>query len=264
MSMSVGGESLELCVQIAARPEVVFRFLSDATGFAAWMGDGAMIEPVVGGAVRVKYPHGPVAVGRVLELTPPRRAVYSWGYESGPSAVKPESSTLTITLTGNEEGTLVTLRHDGLPSEAERIGHTAGWRHYLAMMSTAAHRDAMADRLDSVVDAYVSAWAEPDAARRLTILQRCWAEDGRFRDAFGCVDGREALTAHIGNAIRMTGGARLERAGAIQQVHSFGRFAWRAVRPDGTVLASGVNCVEFNAAGQIAAMVGFWDSPSME
>jgi uncharacterized protein YndB with AHSA1/START domain len=75
--------TLEFELQVAARPETVFRFFTDPARFARWMGAGAEIAGHAGGSFRVPYPGGNVAAGTVVELDPPRRIVMTWGYERG-------------------------------------------------------------------------------------------------------------------------------------------------------------------------------------
>jgi uncharacterized protein YndB with AHSA1/START domain len=77
-----------------------------------------------------------VARGEYLELDPPHRVVFTWGWEGG-DAVPPGSSTVEITLTEQAGGTLVRLEHRDLP-EAERASHGHGWDHYLERLVVAA------------------------------------------------------------------------------------------------------------------------------
>src|SRR3954465_6196725 len=106
MTDSIGTtHSVEVDVTIVASPETVFRFFADPASFARWMGDGAHIEARPGGEVRVAYPQGQVAAGRIVELDPPRRIVFTWGFEQAPNAapgesdlVPPGSMTVEVTL----------------------------------------------------------------------------------------------------------------------------------------------------------------------
>jgi hypothetical protein len=59
------------------------------------------------------------------------------GWE-GNGDLPPGSSTVEITLVPDGDGTLVRLRHTGLPSEESRALHAAGWSHYLGRLSLAA------------------------------------------------------------------------------------------------------------------------------
>jgi uncharacterized protein YndB with AHSA1/START domain len=67
----------------------------------------------------------------------PYRLVFAWGWEDS-SELPPGSSTVEITLVPDGDGTLIRLRHTGLPSEESRALHAAGWSHYLERLSLAA------------------------------------------------------------------------------------------------------------------------------
>ena len=56
---------------------------------------------------------------------------------AGSSSFPPGTSVLEVTLTTHDGGTLVAIRHSGLP-DGERPRHALGRRHYLARLSLAA------------------------------------------------------------------------------------------------------------------------------
>ena len=76
-------------ILVRARRTTVFGFFTDSARFAAWWGEGSSIDPRPGGAVRIRYPNGVEAHGEVLELTPPERVVFSYGYPA-PDAPVPD------------------------------------------------------------------------------------------------------------------------------------------------------------------------------
>jgi hypothetical protein len=61
--------------------------------------------------------------------------VFTFGWIGSP--LPPGASTVEVTLEPHEGGTLVNLRHLGLPDEA-KPQHTQGWTHYLSRLTTAA------------------------------------------------------------------------------------------------------------------------------
>ncbi len=246
-------------VRIVARPETVYRFFSDPQRFTLWMGAQSSIELRIGGTLVVSHPSGPPASGTIKELIQNQKIVFTWGHRAGGGPVPEGSSTVTITLEPIAEGTRVTLRHAGLPTEADRIGHTFGWRHYLSQLSYFVSSDTFAAQLDGLVDTYLRAWSETEGAKRAALLAECWADNGLFRDRYACLDSRESLDTHISNVQRMAPGAALERSGPIEQCHAFARYPWRAVFPNGAVMAAGTNFFELSSDGKIRSMVGFWD-----
>ena len=127
---------IELQRHVRARPETLFAYFIDPAKYVTWMGVEAVLDARPGGIYRVRVPQGGYAVGEFVVVEPPRRVVFTWGWEGDPS-VPPGSSTVTITLTPTEDGTLVRLLHDGLPDSASAALHRQGWERYLERLATA-------------------------------------------------------------------------------------------------------------------------------
>jgi uncharacterized protein YndB with AHSA1/START domain len=53
----------------------------------------------------------------------------TWGWENN-DAVPPGSTTVEITLTPEGAGTILRLRHLGLPTDKEKHSHNEGWKQY--------------------------------------------------------------------------------------------------------------------------------------
>jgi uncharacterized protein YndB with AHSA1/START domain len=66
----------------------------------------------------------------VLEITPPKRMVWSWR-----GAEDPATTRLVIELDSHESGTLLTLRHTGEADERTVRGTTAGWTQKLRQLA---------------------------------------------------------------------------------------------------------------------------------
>src|SRR5437870_1320401 len=98
-------EIIEITIEIAARRETVYRFLSDADRFRQWVGD-ADVAPFVGGELAVRYPNGDIARGKFVEMVPNERIVFTWGYDNSADGMAPGSSTVTIELKDSGSGTL--------------------------------------------------------------------------------------------------------------------------------------------------------------
>ena len=115
----------------------VFSFLVDPQKFVQWMGTEATIDPRPGGVFRLDVDGEHIAGGRYQEIDPPRRIVFTWGWE-GSADVPPGSTTVEITLEADGPDTVLRLRHSDLPDEAQREVHAAGWRSYLAQLAQTA------------------------------------------------------------------------------------------------------------------------------
>lgn len=248
--------SLERTVIIAARPATVFRYFTDSARFAAWWGAGSRIDPRPGGEVLIRYPNGASASGQVLELTPPERISFTYGYDAPEGPIPPGGSRVSISLTPHRDGTLVTLHHD-LPSAAVRDAHQQGWRFQLALFANVvageAHQGA-----ESAVDRFLAVWNEPDAAHRRTELGLLAAPELVFHDRFSATAGVDDLVAHIGAAQVHLPGIRLEREGPVQLCQGTAVAQWLMRGPDGTPQGRGTNVFDFDADGRIARVVGLW------
>ena len=121
--------AIEITRRIEAPPEIVFAYLTDSRRFVTWMGVGAELDARPGGRYRIDVDGKHIASGQYEVVDPPRRLVMSWGWEGHPT-VPPGSTTVEITLTQENDATVLRLRHLGLPDEGERRQHSDGWRLY--------------------------------------------------------------------------------------------------------------------------------------
>ena len=124
---------LEVSVHIAAPPETVFPYFTDPARYVQWMGGNATLDPTPGGEYRVGMRGGVQAAGVFLEIDPPRRVVFTWGW-TGVHPVPPGTTRVEITLQEQDGGTLVLLRHHGLPGDEQRNQHRTGWELYLGRL----------------------------------------------------------------------------------------------------------------------------------
>jgi uncharacterized protein YndB with AHSA1/START domain len=128
----MAAEPFRHSVHIAAEPERVYEYFTDAAAIIRWMGDHAVLDPRPGGEFTLDINGVPVR-GRYLELDPPRRLVVSWGH-AGSDRLPPGASTVEITLVADRDGTTVQLLHRDLP-EAEARGHALGWPHFFERLT---------------------------------------------------------------------------------------------------------------------------------
>lgn len=119
--------------RVSVPPEQVFAFLTSADKWKAWQGTEAEIELVPGGLWRVNVTGDGFASGRVVEVVDNERVVFTWGWEEGPP-VPPGSTTVTIELIPDGDGTLIRLTHSGLSPDQVEL-HRHGWEHYAARLA---------------------------------------------------------------------------------------------------------------------------------
>ncbi len=149
--------TIERVVRIAAPPEVVFGFLIDPALISHWMGIDADLDPRPGGIYRCAMVRpGIFARGEFVEVEPPHRLVFTWGWEGSDRLLPPGSTRVEFTLRRDRDQTVLTLRHSGLPAGHDAF-HEFGWGHYLPRLATvAAGRDPGPDRLNGEIDAVVA------------------------------------------------------------------------------------------------------------
>jgi uncharacterized protein YndB with AHSA1/START domain len=108
-----------------------------------WLGSEATLEPDSGGLYRVAVLPGTVASGTFVEVDPPRRLVFTFGWEPGAagghSAVMPPgSTTVEIELEAADGGTLLRFAHRELPSPDVVPDHERGWETLLERLAIVA------------------------------------------------------------------------------------------------------------------------------
>ena len=125
-------------IVIAASPETVWELLVDPDKASAWMGVQSWSEPKPGGLYRVEVIPGRIARGEYVELDPPNRLVFTWGWEGDGHPVGPGSSTVEFELSADGDGTRLRFVHSGLPSAESAGSHSHGWDHYFERLAIAA------------------------------------------------------------------------------------------------------------------------------
>jgi uncharacterized protein YndB with AHSA1/START domain len=121
---------------IAARPEAVFEFFRDPALMALWIGRGHLLDARPGGAFHIEVSDGNVASGTFTVVDPPRRIAFTWGWEAQTFSrveLPPGSSLVEIELEPRDGGTLLRLRHSGLPDAMAEL-HRDHWARYLARL----------------------------------------------------------------------------------------------------------------------------------
>lgn len=250
--------ALDRHILIRARRETVFRYFTDSERWASWWGAGSTIDPRPGGRVFVRHPNAVEAAGEVLEIDPPRRIVYTFGFSSG-QPMPVGGSRVTVSLEEDPAGTRLHLRHEFAETEA-RDHHVQGWRYQLAVFANVVADGLLADAAERVDD-WFAAWSEADGGRREGILDATVTREVRFRDRFSLVEGRADLEPHLAAVHVFMPGNRLERSSDIRHCQGTVLADWVVRGPDGGERGRGTNVFQFDADGRIEDVVGIWSPP---
>ncbi|MBZ5725460.1 MAG: SRPBCC domain-containing protein [Acidobacteriia bacterium] len=245
---------LDRSVVIRATPETVFRFFTDSPRWAAWWGAGSTIEATPGGKVYIRHANGVESLGEVLEVRPPERIVFTYGFAAG-KPVPPGGSRVTIRLEPDEAGTRLHLRHE-FAEAGPRDEHVQGWRFQLSLFANAVANEVYADAA-SAVDIWFGAWSIAGDTARAETFAGIAAPGILFRDRFSVLDGLADLTAHTGAAQRFMPGIRLERKGTVRQCQGTVLADWIAVAGDGKERMAGTSVFVFRPDGRIDSVTGF-------
>ncbi|MGH7677657.1 MAG: SRPBCC family protein [Gemmatimonadaceae bacterium] len=246
---------LDRTVSIQAMPDVVFRFFQDSERWARWWGAGSTIEPKAGGDVYIRHPGGVESRGKVLEIDPPRRLVFTYGFSTG-KPIPDGSSRVTIVLEPQPKGTRLRLTHE-LSDEATRDEHVQGWRFQLSLFANIVADEANANAA-RYVDLWFEAWAEPDAIARQKMLSEVAVPEVRMQDRYSNLDGMDDVLPHIAASQRFMPGIRLRRAGGIRHCQGMVLADWTMTGLDGKERGKGTNVFVLGPTGRIEWVTGFY------
>jgi uncharacterized protein YndB with AHSA1/START domain len=246
---------IDRAVIIRATPATVFRFFTDSAYWARWWGSGSTIDPRPGGRVFIRYPGGNEAAGEVLEIHPPERIVFTYGYENG-QLIPPGGSRVTIHLEAVADGTRVRLTHD-IADAAVRDEHVQGWRYQMAVFSVAVAEVVNAGAT-AAVDTWFEAWSHPDAGASERMLTGIAGLDVTVRDAFSNIAGIGDLLPHLAAARRFMPGVSLKRVGEVRHCQGTALADWVATAADGAERSRGTNVFVFGPTGKIESVTGLW------
>jgi uncharacterized protein (TIGR03086 family) len=134
-------------VDLPVPPDEAFALVTDPERLRRWKTISAYVDLRAGGGYRFTIVPGQVAAGTYREVEPGKRIVFGWGWEGDPD-LPPDTSVVTVTVEPTEEGSRVTLVHEGL-TEEQAARHAAGWNHYFDRLA----------KLTSTGDAGGDEWA---------------------------------------------------------------------------------------------------------
>ncbi len=132
--------SLEIRRVIKAPRDRVYAAWTDPAQLRQWFGpekvqtNDLIVDPRVGGKFRWDLTNSEgekmTCRGEYRELQPGKKVVFTWKWDDD-EVWENHISIVTVELDDVDGGTELRLRHEQLPNEASRDGHTGGWNSAL-------------------------------------------------------------------------------------------------------------------------------------
>jgi hypothetical protein len=193
-------------------------------------------------------------VGDVIELSPPERIVFSYGFSCG-QPIPPGGSRVTIRLELAGSSTRLHLTHE-FAQTAPRDEHVQGWRFQLSLfgnvIANEIHRDAA-----TVIDGWFGAWSIGEEMARKEAFARVSSPDVRLRDRFSLIEGLDDLVAHSAAYQRFFPGIRLDRHGDVRQCQGTALANWVSPSNGGEPRMTGLCCFVLSTDNQIDLVTNF-------
>jgi uncharacterized protein YndB with AHSA1/START domain len=247
---------LDRTLLIQARRETVFRFFTDAARWAQWWGAGSTIDARPGGGVVIRFPGDVEVRGEVVEVVPPERLTFTYGFASG-KPIPPGASRVEIALVEEGAATRLNLMH-AFAEAAVRDEHIQGWRYQLSLFANLVSDEVCAGA-GATVDEWFTAWSIVDEAARTAGLARIAVAGVQFRDRFSSLASVVEVSKHITASQRFMPGLAPQREGEIAQCQGTALARWVARSADGTERGRGTNVFAFDTDGRITSVTGFWN-----
>jgi hypothetical protein len=120
----------------------------------------------------------------------------------------------------------------------------------------------MTNDLKDLIDRYIDAWNETDAARRQELVATVWTADGTYIDPLMSGAGHDSIATMIALAQQQFPEHRFELSFGPDAHNDRVRFAWRLYGPDGDApVAAGTDFATVADDGRLSSVTGFLESP---
>ena len=113
--------------------------------------------------------------------------------------------------------------------------------------------------MQEIIDGYIAAWNETDAAARRELVGSLWAADGSYTDPLADVRGPDAIAGLMGAAQQQFAGLAFTLGGPVDANHNQARFTWHLGPSEGEPVVIGFDVVVLDGDGRIASVHGFLD-----
>jgi hypothetical protein len=119
--------------------------------------------------------------------------------------------------------------------------------------------------LTTTIDTYLEAYGEADADRRIRLIEKVWAPEGRLIDPPIDGAGHDGISAMADAVLGQFPAHTFRRTSGIDAHHGIARYGWELVSADGTVTLAGSDVAEVDDDGRLVRVTGFFgDLPAKD
>jgi uncharacterized protein YndB with AHSA1/START domain len=145
------GRAVEVEHRVSGPPETTFTYFTDPDKYRRWQGVDVELDPRPGGIYQVALAPGVTVRGEYLSVEPPHRLLLTWGVESkiglprSLEGMPPGSTTVEFSFVPDGDGTIIRVRHMGLPDDDAGWATGVGWNTYLPRLVAITRGDEAGD-----------------------------------------------------------------------------------------------------------------------
>ena len=110
-----------------------------------------------------------------------------------------------------------------------------------------------------LVDRYIAAWNETDAARRRALIERTWTETATYLDPMLESERQAGIDTMIQQVQTRFPGHRFRRTSEVDAHHDRIRFTWELAPEGGPAVVKGTDYGVVAADQRLQAITGFFD-----
>ncbi|MCH9686820.1 MAG: nuclear transport factor 2 family protein [Deltaproteobacteria bacterium] len=118
----------------------------------------------------------------------------------------------------------------------------------------------MSTTTEKTWEQYVSSWKAASAEAKRALFERCLSPRCVYTDPTTKADGWDALLSYMLEFHRQVPGGHFVTT-YFRAHHGRSIARWNMVDGEGTVLGDGTSYGQYDEAGKLTAMVGFFDAP---
>jgi len=111
----------------------------------------------------------------------------------------------------------------------------------------------------ALIDRYIAAWNEPNAARRRALIAETFGPAATYLDPVAKAEGHDRIDAMIAGVQARFPGHRFRRVGRVDEHNDRLRFQWALAEGDAEPMVIGTDIAVLSADQRMTSVTGFFD-----